>query len=132
MNLYGETGGLRGRKADLFEGGIRVPCIMKFPTMIPAGIQSHEPAHGYDILPTICGLLDIETDVNIPIDGIDISNSFHQQDLQRDTPLFWAFETRPDDNPYGFSYAVRDGPWKLLSDESTQEVKLYNLSLIHI
>ena len=127
VNLYGETGGLRGRKADLFEGGIRVPCIMKFPTMIPAGIQSHEPAHGYDILPTICGLLDIETDANIPIDGIDISNSFHQQDLQRDTPLFWAFETRPDDNPYGFSYAVRDGPWKLLSDESTQEVKLYNL-----
>ncbi len=127
VNLYGDTGGLRGRKADLYEGGIRVPCIMKFPGLIPEGIQSDEPSHGYDIVPTICGVLDVPTDANIPIDGADISNSFRQQTLQRDAPLFWAFETRPDDNPHGYSYAVRDGPLKLLSDQNMQNVLLYNL-----
>ncbi|HGY55970.1 MAG TPA: hypothetical protein ENK44_09725 [Caldithrix abyssi] len=127
VNMYGSTGGLRGRKADLYEGGIRVPCIIRFPGKIKAGSVSDEPLHGYDLLPTVCGILDIPIPDDREIDGIDFSPLFDNQKIERDKPLFWAFETRPADDPEGYVYAVRDGDWKLISDESLNRSLLYNL-----
>ncbi|MGI9543389.1 MAG: sulfatase family protein [Cyclobacteriaceae bacterium] len=127
VNLYGSTGGLRGRKADLFEGGIRVPCIIRYPGKVVAGSTSNVPLHGYDLLPTICAITGIETPADRVLDGIDFSPIFNGKDLVREQPLFWGFETRPFDDPEGFSYAVRDDEWKLITDKGLERTLLYNL-----
>ena len=127
VNMYGETGGLRGRKADLYDGGLRVPCIIRYPKHIVPKTLSDQPAHGYDILPTICGLLDIPIPNDRTIDGIDISPIFDNQMLNRKDPLFWAFQTRSGDAPEGYLYAVRDGKWKMMTDKKVERTLLYNL-----
>ena len=127
VNMYGETGGLRGRKADLYEGGLRVPCIIRYPKTIKEGSSTDEPAQGYDLFPTLCGLLDIPIPSDRVIDGIDLSPLFSDQQMDREAPLFWAFETRPGDAPEGYIYAVRSGHWKLISDKNVEKVLLYNL-----
>lgn len=50
----GSTGGLRGRKRDVYEGGIRVPMLARWPGRIAAGSQSDEPVVGADIFATVC------------------------------------------------------------------------------
>ncbi|MEM8896644.1 MAG: sulfatase-like hydrolase/transferase, partial [Bacteroidota bacterium] len=127
VNMYGETGGLRGRKADLYEGGLRVPFIIRYPGQAEAGTTSKEPTHGYDVLPTICSLLDIPIPNDREIDGQDISPLFKEQEFSREEPLFWAFETRPGDDPEGYMYAARDGKWKLITDENFSKILLYEL-----
>lgn len=127
VNMYGETGGLRGRKADLYEGGLKVPCMIRYPNHIKAGALTDEPAHGYDLLPTICGLLNIPPSSDRVLDGIDLSPIFDNQVLNRKDPLFWAFQIRPGGAPEGYLYAVREGKWKLMSDEKVEKTLLYNL-----
>lgn len=127
VNMYGRTGGLRGRKADLFEGGIRVPAIVRFPGRINPGSESAIPVHGYDLLPTICAILGIAPKLPNPIDGIDFSPVFSGQAIERVKPLFWIFETRPNDNPEGYAIALRDDHWKLITDLAFEKTLLYNL-----
>lgn len=128
VNMYGSTGGLRGRKADLYDGGIRVPCIIRYPAIIQPNTSSDEPLHGYDFLPTLCQLLDVPIPKDRPIDGIDFSPVFASQKIERQDPLFWPFKTRTSDDPQGYQYAVRDGDWKMICDEGIQKTLLYNLA----
>lgn len=127
VNMYGETAGLRGRKADLFEGGLRVPCIMRYPGIIVPGSISEEPVQGYDLLPTMAALAGIQLPTDRIIDGVDVSAIFKNQPLNREKPLFWAFEIRDYDDPHGYYYAVRQENWKLISDKDLQKTLLYNL-----
>ena len=118
---------MRGRKADLYDGGLRVPCMIRYPNHITPGTVTDEPAQGYDILPTLCGLLNIAVPNDRAIDGINLVPIFDKQPLDRKDPLFWAFETRPGDAPQGYEYAVRSGKWKLISDKTVEKTLLYNL-----
>jgi arylsulfatase A len=67
----GSTGGFREGKGTTFEGGVRVPCVMRWPGVIPAGSVCSEPAMTIDVLPTIARLLGAELPENT-IDGRDI------------------------------------------------------------
>lgn len=127
LNLYGNTGGLRGRKADLYEGGIRVPAMIRYPGHIRPGLKSDEPLLGYDLLPTICSLLNIPKPSDREIDGQDFSPVLKNQPMTRKKPLFWAYETRFADDPEGFVYAARDGDWKIITDEAVEKALLFNL-----
>lgn len=127
INLYGNAGKIRGRKGDLYEGGIRVPAIIRYPNHIKAGAISNEVLHGYDFLPTICSLLNIPKPTDRPIDGEDFSAVLKSQPMKREKPLFWGFETLYFQDPSGYLYAVRDGDWKVISDENAQKLLLFNL-----
>ena len=127
INLNGSTGGFRGRKADLYEGGIHVPAIIRYPGFIEPGLVSSEPIHGYDFFPTLFSILNIPIPKDREIDGIDISPLFKKKTIVRNKPLFWAFETRPADDPEGYFYAARDGDWKIITDYNVSKVKLFNL-----
>ena len=127
VNMYGETGGLRGRKGDLFEGGLKVPCLIRYPNHIAPGIVSDEPAHGYDLFPTLCEQLNIPLPDDRQIDGIDISPLFQQQKLERSVPLFWAFQTALGNKGDIFQYAVRWNKWKMIASESLRKTLLYDL-----
>ncbi len=124
VNLYGDTGGYRGRKADLYEGGIRVPGIIRYPGRIKPGSVSNAPVNGYDIMPTLAALADIAMPDDRVIDGIDISPLLKGKKLKRERPLFWAFPA--DKN--GPNYVILDGDWKLLADKEKQPMALYNLA----
>lgn len=123
VNLYGDTGGFRGRKADLYEGGIRVPGIIRYPMRIPSGTVSHEPVNGYDIFPTIAALLQLDMPPQRSIDGIDVSPIFDGKPLRRTKPMFWAFPATKN----GPNYVVLEDHWKLLADAEAKPIALYNL-----
>jgi arylsulfatase A-like enzyme len=123
VNLYGSTGGLRGRKADLYEGGIRVPAILRWPGRIAPGRESDTPVIGYDLLPTLAAITGFPVPDDRPIDGEDFSPLLRGQRFERRRPLYWEF-----DDDQGFHFALRDGDWKLLADAAFARLRLFELA----
>lgn len=101
----GSTNGLRGRKAEVFEGGIRVPFFVRWPAGITAGTESAEPALLLDLTPTIAALAGAALPDDRPIDGVDLSGVFAGQPMPPREALYlyhiWSLN------------AVRSGRWKL-------------------
>ncbi|MDA0933797.1 MAG: sulfatase-like hydrolase/transferase [Planctomycetota bacterium] len=103
----GSAGPLREGKGTTFEGGIRVPCLWRFPGRIPAGRVQSEPAMTIDVLPTVAALLDADLPDHA-IDGLDI------------WPLVTCAPDAKSPHDALFFYygqgnleAMRSGPWKL-------------------
>ena len=106
------TGNLRGRKGLNWEGGIRVPGIFHWPGRIRAGVVSAEPAGLVDVLPTVCGLLGLDTPKGVHLDGSDLSSLLtgRGKAFIRHQPLFWHLQkSRP-------IVAMRDGDYSLVAD----------------
>jgi arylsulfatase len=103
-NHAGSARPLREGKLTTFEGGVRVPCIMRWPGKVPAGRTSNELASTIDLLPTIARLTGGKLSEN-PIDGLDIWPLISGEGRSpRDTFYFYAGDELQ---------AVRSGPWKL-------------------
>ena len=66
---HGYTAGLRGHKANVYEGGVRVPLFVRWPGHFPAGAKVDAMASHVDVLPTLCDLLGIAPPVDRPLDG---------------------------------------------------------------
>src|SRR5262249_46728369 len=75
----GSTGGLRGRKRDCYEGGIRVPGLVRWPRHILAGTTSDVPVIGTDIFATVCAIVEVPLPPDRTIDGADIRPAFAGQ-----------------------------------------------------
>ncbi len=90
----GATGGLRGRKRSLYEGGTRVPGLAVWPETIPAGRRVDTPACTSDFLPTIAGWLDLELPADRELDGVDLGPA-----------LTSAEDAQPRRSPIGFESA---------------------------
>jgi len=106
------TGGLRGRKGMNWEGGIRVPGIFCWPGTISAGVVSDQPAGLIDVLPTICGLLNLNKPSGVHLDGSDLSPILtgSAEQFIRHQPLFWHLQkARP-------IVAIRDGAYSLVAE----------------
>ena len=120
----GENTPLRGGKATVFEGGIRVAAAARWPTKIPAGLKIDTPLANIDVLPTVMRMAGIERYTGRPIDGIDMLDLLtgRQQTLDRDLFNYIGQEGR--DREY-VSYMTTD--WKMLvfgrdvTDESADE-----------
>jgi arylsulfatase A len=102
----GSAGRLREGKGTVFEGGVRVPFIARWPGRIPAATVCHEPAMTIDVLPTIARIADVETPSH-KIDGLDIwpllSGKRGAKSLHAALCFYW------DDG----LEAIRSGRWKL-------------------
>ena len=105
------TGGLRGRKGLNWEGGIRVPGIFSWPGTIPQNLTITEPAGLVDILPSVCGLLNLAKPTAVHLDGSDLSSLLKgNAGFERHQPLFWHLQkSRP-------IVAMRDGDYSLVAD----------------
>jgi len=115
---------LRSGKGYPYEGGIRVPMIVFWNSMIRAGSVCDLPVSTIDVLPTICAL----TKTSLPknkIDGRDISPALHEEKI-KEVPLYWHFPhyREPDVVPYSI---IRDGNWKLIKRYEGTTFELYNL-----
>lgn len=100
----GNTGGLKGMKANNWEGGIRVPFIVRYPKQFPQGKTVNTPCWSPDILPTLMKMTKIKTNPNIKLDGKNISRIIKGKSNSHD-PIFSMKETK--------IRTIRYGKWKL-------------------
>ncbi|MGI9272848.1 MAG: sulfatase family protein [Woeseiaceae bacterium] len=122
VNAYGSTGGFRGRKHYLYEGGIRVPTIIRYPSVTTANSVSDAQVIGMDLFVTLANIGGGEVPDDRAIDGIDIQTIFSGGDLPQRS-LFWALDSVSDNE-----FAIRNGSWKLLLDRDRLPRELYNLA----
>lgn len=120
----GSTGGLRGRKRSMYEGGIRVPGIVRWPGRIPAGATSDRPVIGSDFFATVCAATGTPPPKDRTIDGVDVLPLLTGRGaVERPIPLYWRLGMAPD----GLQVAMRRDAWKILASEDLSRFELYNL-----
>lgn len=120
--FFDSNGPLRGIKRDLYEGGIRVPLIARWPGRIKAGSVSDHISAFWDFLPTVCGLAGIPSPEGI--DGLSFLPSIlgDEKDQQDHEYLYWEFHERKTTNQ-----AIRMGRWKAVRHSPSGPIELYNL-----
>ncbi len=140
-NMYNEVDGttptsnapLRGGKGNVFEGGVRVPCIVCWPGHVSGGTRSDAVIQSCDFYPTLLQMLDMRPTQGQKFDGISIVPALHGQALTRDA-IFTYFPHQskvPDWLPPAVS--VRCGDWKLIrifygGENGAHRWKLFNLA----
>lgn len=119
--FFNSAGGLRGIKRDLYEGGIRVPMIVRWPGKIRPGSVSDHISVFWDILPTCAELAGVGAPKNI--DGISmLPTLFGRSEQKKHKFLYWEFHEG------GFKQAVRMGKWKAVRLAPGEPLELYNLA----
>lgn len=102
----GTSGGLKGHKFSLFDGGVKEPAIMHWPAKIPAGQVSDQPVASMDIVPTVLDAIGVDAS-QYEIDGESMLSHVVNGDDLAERPIFWEMEGQT---------AVRKGKWKLVLD----------------
>jgi N-acetylgalactosamine-6-sulfatase len=126
----GSPGPFRGRKRSLYEGGVRVPFLVRWPAAVkPGRVDDASVVCGADLLPTVCKLAGVEVPEGHALDGEDRSAVLVGEPAPRTKPLFWEWRfnvagpvlNRPP------TLAMRDGKWKLLMNPDRSRVELYDI-----
>jgi arylsulfatase A-like enzyme len=108
----GSAGALRDGKTTVYEGGVRVPFLARWPGQIPAGRVCEEPAISVDLFPTLLGLAGGKPTGNRPVDGKDVLGLLTGKG-QRDGQDFYFYNGEA-------LRAIRSGRWKLLPPREIQ------------
>jgi len=117
-NGYGRT------KGFLYEGGIRIPMIASWPNKIKKGTTSKHISVFYDLLPTVCDIVGIETPKDL--DGISFKQALFGKEQKPHDYLYWEFPS------YSGQQAVRMGQWKGIRKDILKgnlTLELYNLDV---
>ncbi len=129
------TGGLRGSKLSLYEGGIRMPFIAWGPGIVPPGaINTASVVGAVDLFPTLCALAGAPLPDGYRGDGEDVSAFLRGERPGRSKPLLWEYGRNPDSfaHPRGDdrspNVAILEGDWKLLINDDGRGAELYDLS----
>lgn len=118
--FFNSSGPLRGIKRDLYEGGIRVPMIVRWQDRMRPGSVSDEPWAFWDFLPTVCDLLD--RPLPGQTDGVSVVPALFGGRLPARPPMYWEFHEG------GFSQAARMGAWKAVRRAGRTDTELYALN----
>ena len=119
--FFKSSGPLRGIKRDLYEGGIRVPMIVRWPGMIKPGQVSDQVLAFWDVLPTLAELVRAKTPQNL--DGISMLPAIlGKPQTNQHAFLYWEFHER------GSQQAVRMGDWKAVRLAPGEPLELYDLA----
>ena len=119
--FFASSGPLRGIKRDLYEGGIRVPMIARWPGRIEAGSVSHHISAFWDVLPTVADIAGGGTPENI--DGISFLPALYGREQEGHEFLYWEFHEGK-----ASKQAVRMGKWKAVRLRPSESLELYDLS----
>jgi len=130
-SMLDSSGPLHGRKRDMYEGGLRVPMIVRWPGHIAPGEVSDLPWYFPDVLPTLAELAGAEMPADI--DGISVvSTLLDRGTQQRHECLYWewpSYDWRAKVYPPdGLMQAVRCGDWKMLRHTQSEQWQLYDLA----
>ena len=118
--FFKSSGKLRGQKRDLYDGGIRVPLIVRWPGKVKAGSTSNYIGCFQDFLLTAAELAGAETPAGT--DGISFVPALLGKEQKRHPYLYWEFYER------GYSQAVRMGNYKGVRRNVNQPVELYDVT----
>lgn len=120
---FDSNGPLRGIKRDLYEGGIRVPMIVRWPGRVEAGSTSRFAGAFWDVLPTLAELAGTGTAVPEGIDGISFAPELlgRKEEQKKHDHLFWVFYERRG------ARAVRMGRWKAVEQPLHAPIRLFDL-----
>jgi uncharacterized sulfatase len=120
------NGPLRGEKGTLYEGGIRIPAVARWPGQIPAASVCNTPAITMDLYPTYVELASAEMPADQPCDGVSLVELLRDPlaPLGRDT-LYWHLPHYHHSTP---ASAIRQGDWKLIEFFEPGTLELYTLS----
>ena len=127
----GSSGPFRGRKWSLYEGGIRMPFIARWPGHTPAGrVDSLSVFAAFDLFPSLARLAGASLPDEHELDGTDVRPVLSGEPASHEGPLFWfyPYDLKPGDSTSVTPpLAVRDGRWKLLVQKDGTEPQLYDL-----
>lgn len=120
--VFDSSGKLKGRKRDMYEGGIRTPMIAWMPGTIPAGQVSEHPWYFPDVLPTLAELAGAEAPRQI--DGISVLPLLKGEEMPKtNRMMYWEFHEK------GFDRAARWKDWKAVKLGTDGPLELYNLAV---
>jgi arylsulfatase A-like enzyme len=126
----GSTGPFRGRKRSLYEGGVRMPFIVRWPGHVPPGrVDDTTVLAGVDWLVTACALADVKLPDDLEPDGEDMTQAILGEPKRRTKPLMWEWRFRIFGDMVHKSpmLAIRDGNWKLLMNPDGKRIELYDI-----
>ncbi len=130
------TAGLRGSKLSLYEGGIRMPFLVRWPGQVPAGRTDDQTVlSAWDLFPSLCALAGAPLPAGAALDGENLSPALLGRPVAaRAKALFWEYGR----NEHAFAYpkgtnrspnvAIREGDWKLLLNADGRQRELYNVA----
>ena len=118
---FNSSGSLRGIKRDLYEGGIRVPTIARWPGHVPADRVDDSPWYFPDVLPTLAALADVTPPPGL--DGVNVRPLLLGQAQPElwSRIMYWEFHERQQPQ------ALRQGPWKAVRPDIKGPIELYHL-----
>ncbi len=117
---------LRSGKGFPYEGGIRVPLLVRWPGVVRPGAVSRTPVSSIDFFPTLLDIAGTPLPKDRPIDGLSLVPLLKQTGKPDRQDLFWHFpHYRIPRGPYGI---VRSGDWKLIKWYESGQRELYNLA----
>jgi len=116
------NGALRSFKHSVYEGGLRVPFLVRWPERIPAGTVSDEPVISIDVFSTVLAAAGIEPPDELQLDSRDMLPALAGRlDRPLHEALYWNWIDKDSDT----GWAIRKGRWKLLADKGG--IELYDL-----
>ena len=118
---------LRESKGYLYEGGIRVPMIARWPGTVPAGTLCRDPVVSMDFYPTFLSIAGLKP-TNKPIDGESLLPLLRQEGSLSRRRLYFHFPNYAWHMGNRLAGAVREGQWKLLRNYDDGSLELYNLA----
>ena len=125
-DFFRSVGPLRGLKGSLYEGGIRVPMIVRWPGKVKPGATSDRVVGFEDFLPTLAEIAGAAGDVPEGLDGLSFAPALHGREQPARPFLYREFPS------YGGQVSVRMGPWKAVRQKLQRKpnapVELYNLT----
>jgi arylsulfatase A-like enzyme len=101
---------LRGAKGSTWEGGTRVPALLRWPGKVRPG-KTKQLSAVVDLFPTLTTAAGVKPRAHAPFDGVDLWPSIQSGSPKRRGPLFFSIESGR-----GLHFAVHDGPWKLVRE----------------
>lgn len=126
----GITAGRKGYKASLFEGGINVPFIARWPGKIAAGkVDKAAMISAVDLLPTFCSIAGVSVPEGYQPDGVDQSEVIQgkKNGELRSKPLFWKSGSKRSSKTHWVSFAVVHDKWKFVTNTDGTQQELYNI-----
>ncbi len=115
---------LRAEKGTVYEGGIREPLIVKWPGKIKKGTVSEALVTSVDFYPTLLEIAEAEQPEGQVLDGKSLVPELLENKFDPERAIFWHYPVYHHDVPAG---AVRKGDWKLIENQVSGKVRLYNL-----
>ncbi|XMO85915.1 arylsulfatase [Algibacter sp. AS12] len=121
--FFESSGGLKGHKRDLYEGGIREPMFAYWKGKINAGTTTDHPSTFYDVMPTFAEIAGVEAPKQT--DGISFLPELLNKKQAKHNHLYW--EIQEGRNEKGFRQATRKGKWKAVRYGDSYKTELYDL-----